>query len=387
MNQLRLETVLISSLSLDPSNARKHDAKNLASIAGSLKLFGQRKPIVVSGANVVVAGNGTLEAAKSLGWSEISVVRIPNDWTAEQVKAYALADNRTAELAEWDAKVLADQLIELDAEGWDVSQFGFEPLNPIGDLDDDEPLSFDEDKPTRSKIGDLWQIGEHRIFCGDSSDKNSYIKLLENKKANMLHTDPPYGVDYEGVHNDNLKGENFRKFLTDILKLSFEFLQEGSNAYVWHADIHAYEAIGSFRDAGFIQAKPATIQWVKDSLVLSQGDYHSRNEPCLYGWKAGPNRVRVTDRTQDTVWEYPKPKKSDEHPTMKPIALCQRAINNSSLMNQIILDPFAGSGSTLIACHKLKRIGYGIELDPKYVDVIIDRLEKETGLEATRLEQ
>jgi ParB-like chromosome segregation protein Spo0J len=169
MNNLRTETIKINSLSLDPTNARRHDAKNLAAIAGSLKLFGQRKPIVVTGANIVVAGNGTLEAAKSLGWEEITIVRTPIDWTPEQVKAYALADNRTAELAEWDAKVLADQLIELDAVGWDVAEFGFEPIEPPSESDDDEPLSFDEVQP-RVKLGELWKLGNHRLLCGDSTD-------------------------------------------------------------------------------------------------------------------------------------------------------------------------------------------------------------------------
>ena len=170
MSNLRIENVSISSLSFDSTNARKHDSKNLAAIEGSLKLFGQRKPIVVTAGNVVVAGNGTLEAAKILGWEQIDVVRIPLDWTPEMVKAYALADNRTAELAEWDAKVLADQLVELDAVGWDVAEFGFEPMNPAVDVDDDEPLSFDE-VPSRSKLGDYWIVGNHHIICGDSSDK------------------------------------------------------------------------------------------------------------------------------------------------------------------------------------------------------------------------
>lgn len=386
MTELRIETVNINSLTPDPANARKHDGKNLKAIASSLEKFGQRKPIVVTPDSIVVAGNGTLEAAKSLGWTEIAIARTPVGWTWDQIKAFALADNRTAELAEWDDKVLADQLLELDANGWELEELGFENLEPpLGDLEDEEPLNFD-DVPTRSKLGDLWQIGDHRIFCGDSLNEHSYQKLLAGNKAQMLHTDPPYGVDYEGVNNDHLKGEKFREFLATALTLAFNNLQDGSNAYMWHSDIHAYEAIGAYRDAGFTQAKPPTIQWVKDSLVLSQGDYHSRNEPCLYGWKQGSGRIRVEDRTQDTIWEYPKPKKADGHPTMKPIDLCARAITNSSKKGFIVLDPFAGSGSTLVACAKTQRVGYGIELDPKYVDVILDRLEKQTGLEAQLIE-
>jgi hypothetical protein len=238
MSNLRIESVLISSLSFDTTNARRHDAKNLASIEGSLRLFGQRKPIVVTGANVVVAGNGTLEAAKSLGWSEISVVRIPNDWTAEQVKAYALADNRTAELAEWDAKVLADQLVELDAVGWDVSEFGFDALEPPVDLDD-EPLSFDDDKPTRSELGDLWQIGEHRILCGDSQDKFNLDKLIGSLKVDCVLTDPPYGInldtDYSkmppGNENSKLKitPKKYKKVIDDDKPFDASFLRNYFN--------------------------------------------------------------------------------------------------------------------------------------------------------------
>jgi hypothetical protein len=197
MSNLRIESVLISSLSFDTTNARRHDAKNLASIEGSLRLFGQRKPIVVTGANVVVAGNGTLEAAKSLGWSEISVVRIPNDWTAEQVKAYALADNRTAELAEWDAKVLADQLIELDAVGWDVAEFGFEPIEPLVDSDD-EPLDFSSENK-RSQLGDIWVVGNHRIACGDSTDIELLDRLLDGNVPDLIFCDPPYGIKYKAM--------------------------------------------------------------------------------------------------------------------------------------------------------------------------------------------
>ena len=373
--------ISIAQLSLDPKNARKHSARNLEAIAASLLKFGQRKPLVVH-RGVVLAGNGTLEAARSLGWTEIDVAEVPDDWDNDTAKAYALADNRTAELAEWDESELAKQLLELQDADWDITELGFD----IPALADIEPGDEDEipEPPVepKTKLGDIYQLGRHRLMCGDSTDLTSVERLMGGTKANMLFTDPPYGVDYEGVNNDFLKGEKFREFLTIALKNAFNIMEEGSNAYVWHADIHAYECIGAFRDAGFTQAKPSVIQWVKDSLVLSQGDYHSRNEPCLYGWKAGKNRVRVADRTQDTIWEFPKPRKADGHPTMKPIALCERAINNSSLKDSVIFDLFAGSGSTLIACEQTKRICYAIELDPKYCDVIIKRWENLTGLKA-----
>ena len=374
--------ILITDLSLDPKNARKHSARNLDAIAASLLKFGQRKPLVVH-RGVVLAGNGTLEAARSLGWTEIDVAEVPDDWDNDTAKAYALADNRTAELAEWDESELAKQLLELQDADWDIEELGFE-VPALSDIDGDKDEDEVPEPPVepKTKLGDIYQLGRHRLMCGDSTDLTSVERLMGGTKANMLFTDPPYGVDYEGVNNDFLKGEKFREFLTIALKNAFNIMEEGSNAYVWHADIHAYECIGAFRDAGFTQAKPSVIQWVKDSLVLSQGDYHSRNEPCLYGWKAGKNRVRVADRTQDTIWEFPKPQKADGHPTMKPIALCERAINNSSLKDSVIFDLFAGSGSTLIACEQTKRICYAIELDPKYCDVIVTRWENFTGLKA-----
>ena len=374
--------ILITDLSLDPKNARKHSARNLEAIAASLEKFGQRKPIVVH-RGVVLAGNGTLEAAKSLGWTEIDVAEVPDDWDNDTAKAYALADNRTAELAEWDESELAKQLLELVDADWNIEELGFE-VPALSDIDGDKDEDEVPEPPVepKTKLGDIYQLGRHRLMCGDSTDLTSVERLMGGTKANMLFTDPPYGVDYEGVNNDFLKGEKFREFLTIALKNAFNIMEEGSNAYVWHADIHAYECIGAFRDAGFTQAKPSVIQWVKDSLVLSQGDYHLRNEPCLYGWKAGKNRVRVADRTQDTIWEFPKPRKADGHPTMKPIALCERAINNSSLKDSVIFDLFAGSGSTLIACEQTKRICYAIELDPKYCDVIVTRWENLTGLKA-----
>ena len=382
MNQLRLETVLISSLSLDPSNARKHDAKNLASIAGSLKLFGQRKPIVVSGANVVVAGNGTLEAAKSLGWSEISVVRIPNDWTAEQVKAYALADNRTAELAEWDAKVLADQLIELDAEGWDVSEFGFDALEPPIEFDD-EPLSFDEVQP-KVKLGELWQLGNHKLLCGDSTDQKSLAYLMNGELADMVFTDPPYNTrmaqgrtssEWDIINNDNLSDTDFNSFCKLFIANIYKFSKEDSHKYIcmgWSAYHILYPAMPQVKNC---------IVCVKNNFGLGHG-YRPQHEFILFD---GGN---IEANNQSNVWHCNKDSASTyKHPTQKPSELSAIALKNSSDKDNIVLDIFGGSGSTLIACEKLNRRCRMVELEPKYCDVIIDRWERLTGLTATRLEQ
>jgi DNA modification methylase len=236
MTNLRIETIKISSLTPDPTNARRHDSRNLESIKGSLKLFGQRKPIVVTGANVIVAGNGTVEAAKDLGWSEILIVRTPIDWTPEQVKAYALADNRTAELAEWDSKILADQLIELDAVGWNVAEFGFEELNPPTNpelLESDEiPIAPID---AISKIGDVWILGNHRVMCGDSTNQEHVAKLTDGKKAVLLHADPPYGMGKEkdGVQNDNLYADKLDAFQMLWWKTWRKHLEDNASAYIW----------------------------------------------------------------------------------------------------------------------------------------------------------
>jgi len=375
MTNLRLESVLISSLSLDPTNARRHDSKNLASIEGSLRLFGQRKPIVVTGANVVVAGNGTLEAAKSLGWSEIDVVRVPNDWTAEQVKAYALADNRTAELAEWDAKVLADQLVELDAVGWDVSEFGFEPMNPTGDLNDDEPLSFDENKPTRSKLGDLWQVGEHRILCGDSQDKSAVARLLDSKKIDCILTDPPYGINLNTDYSSyGEKGKTYSPILNDDKPFDysiFEYLK--CEEQFWFGGNYYCKTLPDFGSWSIWDKYPTDNNDKRFGNLFEVIWSKKKHKQVLF---RTPSLNIGHFKVEDIV-----------HPTQKPTKLMIEILNKWTEPKNLILDLFAGSGSTLLACARTNRVGYGIELDPQYVDVILDRLEKETGLEASRLEQ
>jgi DNA modification methylase len=359
MTNLRIETIKISSLTPDPTNARRHDSRNLDSIKGSLKLFGQRKPIVVTGANVIVAGNGTVEAAKDLGWSEILIVRTPIDWTPEQVKAYALADNRTAELAEWDAKVLADQLIELDAEGWDVAEFGFDPINPPTESEDHEPLSFDE-APSRAKLGDLWKIGNQKILCGDSSDKNTRDRL---GSFEYIVTDPPYGISAEKM---NLGGtaKNYNRFHRgdwDSFKPDIAWiLEESKTAIIWGGNY-------------FANSLPETNDWIcwhKKITNMSFSEFE-------LAWTNLKKQCRIFSHH----WSGEEKK----HPTMKPLPVmiwCLEFLPKGVSL----LDPFAGSGSTLMAAERTNRFATGIELDPKYVDVIIDRLEKETGLEAELLE-
>jgi len=279
---------------------------------------------------------------------------------------------------------------DLDAGGFDLALTGFgaDELDVLLAAAPTEGLTDEDAVPDVPAVpvtveGDVWLLGRHRLMCGDSTSIDAVDKLMDGRKANMLHTDPPYGVDYEGVPNDHLKDAQLEAFLHDALASAHAFLEPGSNVYVWHADITALEFISAFRSAGFRQARPSTIQWVKPSLVMSQGDYHSQNEPCLFGWKEGSGRVRVKDRKQTTIWKIERTTDAKIHPTMKPVELCERAILNSSVANCIVLDLFGGSGSTLIACEKTARDCRMMELDPKYCDVIIKRWQDFTGQSAT----
>lgn len=367
-----INNIKTSSVKPYERNARKND-KAVDEVIKSIKRVGYRTPIIVDENNVILCGHTRYKAIVKMGWSEIPFVVRYIDLTEEQKHEYRIRDNKTGEIAEWDFEIL-----EADFTPEQLYDFGFD----ISDLTQPE-VEEDEAPPVpeipRTIKGDIYTLGNHRVMCGDSTMIDDVEKLMGGKKANMMHTDPPYGVSYEGIPNDTLKKEKLRDFLTSAFTNAYVALFEGSNVYVWHADITAYEFIGAFRDSGFHQASPSTIQWVKDSFVMSQGDYHSQNEPCLYGWKDGQGRVRVADRKQTTLWRVSKTKESKVHPTMKPIELCSIAILNSSMPNTIILDLFLGSGSTLIACEQTNRICYGMELDEKYCDVIVQRWVNFTG--------
>jgi DNA modification methylase len=377
---------------------------------------------VVTGANVIVAGNGTVEAAKDLGWSEILIVRTPIEWTPEQVKAYALADNRTAELAEWDEKVLAEQLLELDSVGWDLKELGFETLEPPDNVEitQEDEIPDLPINPT-SKLGDIWQLGKHRLMCGDSTNQEDVKKLMNDEVADLVLTDPPYNVAIENaagmtIKNDDMGDEEFKKFLTKCFKNLENYLKPGGSFYVWYASREHINFEESLNKAG-LKVRQQLI-WNKNTFILGRQDYHWKHEPCLYGWKDGAAHFFIDDRTQSTILENKKfdikkmkkeemqslleellgdkisttiinedkPSTNDLHPTMKPIKLIGRFIKNSSQINETVLDLFGGSGSTLIAAEQLGRRCFIMEYDPKYTDVIIKRWEKLTGLEAQLLE-
>jgi DNA modification methylase len=390
-NEPKIEMVATSALIPYARNAKRHDDAQVAKLAGSIREYGFTNPVLIDADNGIIAGHGRVLGAQKLGLVEVPCIRLSH-LTETQRRAYVLADNRLAEIGGgWDPDMLRIEVEELREAGVDLDGIGLDAealaeLVPPPDESNEgngEPDEIPEPPVDPiTKAGDLWLLGDHRVLCGDSTKEQDVTRLMNAKKADLLFTDPPYGVDYEGVTNDHLKAEHLRLFIFSVLKNADAVLKAGACFYIWHPDIHAYEFIGAVRDVNWTQAKPAIIQWLKNTLVLSQGDYHLRNEPCLYGWKPGAAHKRVEDRTQDTIWEFPKPSRSLQHPTMKPVALCSRAIINSSENNWIVSDPFLGSGTTLIAAEQLNRKCYGLEISPAYCDVIVQRWQTFTGKEA-----
>jgi site-specific DNA-methyltransferase (adenine-specific) len=378
--------ISITDLSLDPKNARKHSARNLEAIAASLEKFGQRKPIVVH-RGVVLAGNGTLEAAKSLGWTEIDVAEVPDDWDSETAKAYALADNRSAELAEWDESELAKQLLELQDADWNIEELGFE-VPALSDIDGDKDEDEVPEPPVEpvTKLGQIWQLGRHRLMCGDSTDEATVQKLMGGAKADMVFTDPPYGVSYTGgIQFKNGKVEkNNQKMIKnddidiyeDVMRILSKF-SEGP-CYIWFADTKAAKLYEAAEKYGNIHA---LLIWVKNGgYGALNANYKQKHEPCLY-WKPKGKTLNFSGATTETtIWEIDKDGKNKLHPTQKPVALASKAIGNHNA--KTVLDIFGGSGSTLIASEQLNRTAYVMELDPKYCDVIVTRWENLTGLKA-----
>lgn len=392
MSDLTLRSVTLDELTPDPQNVRTHDQRNLDAIKNSLDAFGQRKPIVCARSNdgslVVIAGNGTLEAARALGWTHLDVAEVPADWDADKARAYAIADNRTAELASWDDFALANQLVDLEAVGWDMATLGFDPTDTTEQITiEEEDVDLEPPAEPVSKLGDVWLLGESRVVCGDSTQAATYTKLMNGKRAAMMFTDPPWNVaigkDFNprhrqraGLQNDDLSPEQFANFLRAF----------ADNA-IQHVDGDVYCVLGAsewptldttLRAAGFHWS--ATVIWVKDVFVLGRSKYHRRYEPIWYGWPKKGKSSFQNRRDLDDVWEIKRPKRSDEHPTMKPVELMVQAINNSSAAGDIVLEPFGGSGSTLLAAAATNRICYTIELEPGYVDVICRRFQEATGI-------
>ena len=369
--KLNLVQMKISDLVMYENNPRKND-NAVEAVANSIRSFGFKVPIIIDKNNVVICGHTRVKASKKLGMDEVPCV-IADDLNEEQVKAFRLADNKVSELAEWDLDKLAEELQFIDM---DMLQFGFEDLEESMERDvlEDE-FNENEELPVNpyAKKGDIFVLGKHRLMCGDSTLVEDVAKLCDGKVADMIFTDPPYNVDYTGmkIQNDKQKDADFFEFLTKAFNNMAANVKNGGSIYCCHADTEGINFRTAFKSAGFKLAE--CLIWVKNSLVLGRQDYHWRHEPILYGWKEGASHYFVDDRTQDTVWEYNKPKNNDLHPTMKPLELVGKAIKNSSKKGERVLDLFGGSGSTLIASEQIDRCALLMELDEKYVDVIVKR--------------
>lgn len=408
---MEIVKVKISELKEYKNNAKLHPKEQIEQIKNSIKEFGFNDPIAIDQNNTIIEGHGRLYAVKELGYEEIECIRLSH-LTEEQQKAYILAHNQLTLNTGFDKEKLAfelSQIMELD-----MSLFGFQKQENEVVEDDYEAVLPAEPK---AKLGDIYQLGEHRLMCGDSTKAEYVNRLMNEKLADMCLTDPLYNVNYEGsnglkIQNDNMTDDIFYQFLFDYYTQMRESLIPGGAFYIFHADGSG----GAFRkaliDAGLDLRQ--TLIWVKNTIVMGRQDYQWQHEPILYGWKDGAGHYFANDRTQPTVIEdgkinpnkmskeqmkkiikelqadqynttvihEDKPTKNDVHPTMKPLKLCGRLIKNSSKENDIVVDFFGGSGSTMMACDQLNRVCYTMEYDPKYVDVIIDRWEKLTGNKA-----
>lgn len=356
-------------------------------IKRSLEEFGYVDPVIWNKTTGrVVGGHQRLKVLASMGRTEVECVVVELD--EEKEKALNVALNKIS--GDWDKEKLAVLITDLDASDFDVSLTGFDAAE-IDDLfkdtlrdgveDDDFDVDEELKNPPITMQGDVWILGRHRLVCGDSTKKETFDKLMENKKANLVVTDPPYNVDYEGsagkIKNDNMNNDTFYQFLLDAFTNTEDALAKDGSIYVFHADTEGLNFRKAFEEAGFYLS--GTCIWEKQSLVLGRSPYQWKHEPILFGWKKKGRHRWYSDRKQSTIWEFDKPKRNADHPTMKPIALIAYPIMNSSLTNSIVLDPFGGSGSTLIASEQTDRICYMIELDEKFCDVIAKRYIEQVG--------
>ncbi len=363
------------------NNARTHSPEQINKLRSSLREFGFINPIIIDKDYGIIAGHGRLLAAKEEGMTEVPCV-FADHLTEAQKKAYIIADNRMALDAGWDEELLRVEIEALQADAFNLALTGFDEkelskLFDDGNETEDDGFNVEEElkRPVFSKAGDVWTLGRHRLICGDSTKVETYETLMAGKKANLVVTDPPYNVNYEGtagkIQNDNMASEKFFDFLFDAFSNMEKVMADDASIYVFHADTEGLNFRKAFDAAGFYLS--GCCIWKKPSLVLGRSPYQWIHEPCLFGWKKSGKHQWYSDRKQTTVWEFEKTKKNTDHPTMKPIPLLSYPIANSSMSNTLVLDPFGGSGSTLIACEQMDRSCYTIELDEKYCDVIVRR--------------
>lgn len=385
-----MQLVEISKLIPYVNNARTHSPDQIVKLRSSLREFGFINPVIIDRDYNIIAGHGRVLAAQEEKITEVPCVFV--DYLTEaQKKAYIIADNRMAMDAGWDEELLRLEIETLQGMDFDVSFTGFE-AQEIADLfgadgksdveDDDFDLNAALKKASFVEKGDIWQVGRHRLMCGDATSADDVSTLMDGKKANLIVTDPPYGVSFESWHgltiqNDSIKGEEFYSFLLAAFKNMADNLENGGAAYVFHADTESVNFRRAFADAGFHLS--GCCIWVKNSLVPGYSDYQWQHEPVLYGFLQNGKHRWYSDRSQTTVWNFNKPKINKNHPTSKPLDLLAYPIGNSSQANSIVVDTFGGSGSTLLACENTNRICYMMELDEKYASVILRRYVEDTG--------
>ena len=384
-----MQLVPISKLVPYVNNARTHSPEQIMKLRSSLREFGFVNPVIVDKDYNVIAGHGRLAAAKEEGIKEVPCVFV--DYLTEaQKKAYILADNRMAMDAGWDEELLRVEIEALQGADFDVGLTGFDEKE-IADLfagdseseveDDDFDLTAALEKASFVERGDIWTVGRHRLMCGDATSEEDVAKLTDGRKANLIVTDPPYGVSFKSssgltIKNDSMKEEEFYTFLYKAFTNMAAHLEKGGAAYVFHADTEGLVFRRAFQDAGFHLA--GCCIWVKDSLVLGRSDYQWQHEPVLYGFLQNGKHAWYSDRKQTTVWQFAKPKRNANHPTSKPLDLLGYPICNSSQENAIVIDTFGGSGSTMMACEQANRTCLMMELDEKYASVILRRYVEDT---------
>lgn len=384
---LQIEYVSINDIFPYENNAKIHTDEQIEEIANSIQEFGMIDPIGVWKNNEIIEGHGRLMACQKLGIKQVPIIRL-DELTDEQRKAYALAHNKLTMNTDFDFSILNEELASLD--DIDMSLFGFEENIDIEEPHEIIEDDFSEDVPSRSEYGQVWVLGKHRLMCGDSTKEEDVAKLMGDERADLFLTDPPYNVDYEGgtkdrlkIMNDKMENASFKAFLIDAFKNADLYMHEGASFYIWHADTEGYNFRGACVDVGWTVRQ--CLIWNKNSMVMGRQDYQWKHEPCLYGWKDGAGHNWYSDRKQTTVLDFNKPVRNDLHPKMKPVELFSYQIQNSTKQGDNILDLFGGSGTTLIASEQINRKCYMMELDPHYVDVILERWENLTGEKAVLL--
>lgn len=390
MSAMEWKTLSVDALrpaAYNPRKKLKAGDKEYEKIKNSILEFGYVEPIIVNYDMTVIGGHQRLTVLKDLGYTEVQcvVVHIEDE---HKVKALNIALNKIT--GAWNEQLLADLLVDLQSVDFNTDLTGFEApeieqlFSKVHNKDikeDDFDVEQELKNPPVSQKGDIWLLGRHRVICGDSTLPETYTKLMEGRRANLVLTDPPYNVNVEEtagkIQNDNMPDEDFYKFLFAAFVNMEQNMENDASIYVFHADSKGLIFRQAFHDAGFYLS--GCCIWKKNALVLGRSPYQWQHEPCLFGWKVGGKHQWYSDRKQTTIWEYDRPKSSKDHPTMKPVALMAYPIQNSCMSNCIVLDPFLGSGSTLIACEETGRICYGVELDEKFCDVIVKRYLEKTG--------